>query len=210
MTNIRNLAIAALTAVLCTFATAHVDDYKARDLLPPVYGPTFHESEGGTAGTTFPSEGVQLKSWLPLNAFAGSPTSGNDCWGYVHPTSQREYAIIGLSNGTAFVEVTNPANAQIVGMITGPTSLWRCVKVFKHFCYVGSEGGGGVQAIDMSNIDGQIVGQPRVQLASSITTGGGASTHTLFIDTKSGFLYRCGGGSNGLRIYDLNASFTNP
>jgi hypothetical protein len=27
----------------------HVDDPKARDLLPPVYGPIYHEGQGSTA-----------------------------------------------------------------------------------------------------------------------------------------------------------------
>lgn len=210
MTEIRNSAIAALTAVFCTFASAHVDDYKARDLLPPVYGQAFRAAEGGVAGESFASDGIQLKSWLPLNAFAGSPTSGNDCWGFISPDSHREYAIMGMSNGTAFVEVTNPADAQIVALITGPTSLWRCVKVYKDYAYAGSEGGGGVQVIDMTNIDGENAGAPRVQLSGAITAGGSMNTHTLFIDTKAGFLYRAGGSTNGLRIYDLNASMTNP
>jgi len=205
------LLFAALMAAFITAASvAHVDDPKARDLLPPVYGPIYRQAEGGAAGESFEAAGMQLKSWFPLNSFAGSPSSGNDCWGYINRDSGREYAIIGLSNGTAFVEVTDPANAQIVGLITGPTSLWRCVKVYGKHCYAGSEGGGGVQVIDMTNIDGQIAGQPRVQLVGAITDGGELRTHTLFIDTQSGFLYRAGGGSNGIRIYDLNVSPTNP
>lgn len=203
-------AITAVVAVICTCAIAHVGDLKARDLLPPVYGPVFTAGEGGVAGESFASNGVQLKSWFPLDAFAGTPTSGNDCWGYISRETGREYAIIGLSNGTAFVEVSDPANAQIVAHITGPTSLWRCVKVHKKYAYVGSEGGGGIQVISLANIDGQIAGQPRVQLTGSVTAGGTQATHTLFIDNDSGYMYRAGGGSNGLRIYDLNQSQTAP
>ncbi len=201
-THLRTVAVALLAAVVCSFAPAHVDDLKARDLLPPVYGQAYRAIEGGVAGETFSSNGMLLKSWLPLNVFPGSPTSGNDCWGYSSP-SHREYAIIGLSNGTAFVEITDPSNAQIVALITGPTSLWRCVKTYGAYCYAGSEGGGGVQVISMTNIDGQNAGQPRVSLVGEITTGGSLNTHTLFVDTVSGYLYRAGGSTNGLRIYNL-------
>lgn len=211
MSSPRVVVIALISALLTGMAVAHVGDLKARDLLPPVYGPIYRSdnSEGGVA-EEFPSSGIILKSWLPLNAFEGQPTSGNDCWGYISRDTAREYAIIGLSNGTAFVEVTNPGNAQIVALIPGPTSLWRCVKVYRTYCYAGSEGGGGIQVMDLANIDGLIAGQPRVQLVNAVTTGGTAATHTLFIDIVSGFLYRAGGGSNGIRIYDLNVSKTNP
>lgn len=216
-THARLVTIALLGAVVCSFALAHVDDPKARDLLPPVYGQIYRAAEGGVAGEAFESSGVLLKSWFPLNAFpnspSGSPTSGNDCWGYVSP-QHREYAIMGLNNGTAFVEVTDPSNAKLVGHISGPNSLWRCVKTYGKYCYVGSEGGGGIQVIDLLNIDGPggAGNPPRVNLVNTVTTGGAATTHTLFIDTASGFLYRAGGtGSTqyGLRMYSL-ANPANP
>jgi choice-of-anchor B domain-containing protein len=204
------LASAALVAgFIVTAAIGHVDDPKARDLLPPVYGPIYHEGQGSTA-EVFPFSGINLKSWIPLNNFTGSPTSGNDCWGYVSP-SGKEYAIMGLSNGTAFVDITNPSAATTVGHIAGPTSLWRCVKVYGAYCYAGTEAGGGMQVIDMTNIDGTNPSAPRVVLSSTVTTGGNSlNTHTLTIDTASGYLYRAGGGSNGIRVYDVKTNPANP
>jgi choice-of-anchor B domain-containing protein len=203
-----SLSIAALAASVAAFA--HVDDPKARDLLPPVNGPIFRAGEGSPA-ETFEANGILLKSWIPLNNFSGAPTSGNDCWGYISP-SGREYAIMGLSNGTSFVEVTNPANPVIVGHVTGPNSLWRCVKTYGQYCYAGSEAGTGVQVISLANIDGTNTSQPRVSFVRDVTAGnnGTGATHTLWVDTVSGFLYRAGGGSNGLRMYDLNADPSNP
>ena len=201
---------AAATSVVVATAIAHVDDPKARDLLPPVYAPAYRSMEGGVAAETFAQSGMHLKSWLPLNAFPGSPTSGNDCWGYVSP-SGREYALMGLSNGTAFIDITNPGNAQTVALITGPTSLWRCVKTYGAYAYAGSEGGNGIQVMDMTNIDGTNTALPRVSLVREVTVGGTTlASHTIFVDTASGYLYRAGGGSHGLRIYDLRADPSNP
>ena len=203
-----SLSLAALAASVAAFA--HVDDPKARDLLPPVNGPIYRAGEGSPA-ETFEANGILLKSWIPLSNFSGAPTSGNDCWGYVS-SSGREYAIMGLSNGTSFVEITNPANPVIVGHITGPNSLWRCVKTYGQFCYAGSEAGTGIQVISLANIDGTNTSQPRVSFVRDVTAGnnGTGATHTLWVDTVSGFLYRAGGGSNGLRMYDLNADASNP
>ena len=200
-------AIGALAlGLVASIAIAHVDDPKLRDRQPPRHGPIIQGS-AAALNAGFAAQGIQLKSWIPLNNFAGNPSNANDCWGYVSP-SGREYAIIGLRNGTAFVEITNPSSPVIVGQISGPSSLWRCMKVYGAYCYAGSEGGGGIQVISMTNIDGTNTTQPRVSLATTVTTGGNSqATHTLAIDTVSGYLYRAGGGSNGIRIYDVK---TNP
>ena len=55
----------------------------------------------------FPEEKVSLYGWLDLSTFGAG--SGNDCWGYTSP-SGREYALMGLNNQVAFVEITNPSN----------------------------------------------------------------------------------------------------
>ena len=200
----RVLAACVPVAVLAGTVLAHEDDPKARGVEPPVRAEPYRADEGGIAGTVFDSEAMTLMSWLPLAEFSQAATSGNDCWGYTSP-SGREYAIMGLINGTGFVEVTNPGNAQIVAFMSGPTSLWRDMKVFGHHAYAVSEGGGGIQIFDLSQIDASVV-----TLAGQQTAGGTATSHNVAIDEVSGYLYRCGGGSNGLRIYDLNADPTNP
>ncbi|MEQ1895295.1 MAG: choice-of-anchor B family protein, partial [Planctomycetota bacterium] len=137
----------------------------------------------------------------------------NDCWGYTSP-SGREYAIIGLSNGTGFVEVTDPGAAQLISFQAGPTSLWHDIKVYGDNAYSVSEGGSGIQIFDMSAIDAGTV-----TLVNTVTTGGcTTASHNVAIDTTSGFLYRCGGGSGpcaggapqGLAIYNLASNPNNP
>ncbi len=196
------LAACAALAV-ATVALGHEDDPKALEKHKPVYGPVWRAADGGVAVDTFAASGVALKAWFPVNNFdqqGQANTSGNDCWGYVSP-SGREYAIIGLSNGTGFVDITDPAASTIVGFVVGPTSLWRNVKTYQHYCYAVSEGGGGIQVMDLANID-----QGQIAVLPSVTTGGSTATHTMIINTQTGYLYRMGGGSNGVRIYSL----TNP
>ncbi|MEQ1895336.1 MAG: choice-of-anchor B family protein [Planctomycetota bacterium] len=152
----------------------------------------------GLGSVPFTASGVQLVGWKPLTEFAGNNVSGNDCWGYTAP-SGREYALIGLSNGTGFVEVTDPGRPTIVAFQAGVGSLWRGVKTYSTFAYVVSEGGDGIQVFDLSAIDAGTV-----TLAATVTVGGTTTaTHTVAIDEVSGFLYRAGGGSHGIRIYSL-------
>ncbi len=201
----RSLAIAS-ALILCavfigSFALqAHEDDPKILDRQPAYQGPGFRP--GGANPTPlsvgFPSNGVQLLSWLPLSNF-GSPSSGNDCWGYTAP-SGREYAIFGHSSGTGFVEITDPTNPQVIANISGPSSLWRDIKTYQNYAYAVSEGGDGIQVFNLGSIDSGTV---------TLVSSGSGSTHNVAIDTDSGFLYRTGGGDNGLRIYSL-ANPANP
>ena len=199
---LRALSLAAAAAFAWP-AVAHEDDPKGKVPHEPVYGPIWTEGqdEGGIASSPFEAAGVTLKSWIPLNQFnlgGAVNTVGNDCWGYTSP-SGREYAIMGLSAGTGFVEVTDPANPQVVGMIPGPVSTWRNMKTYQTWCYAVSEGGDGIQVIDLGQIDSGVV-----TLVNTVTAGGTPDTHTMIIDEASGFLYRMGGGGHvGLRIYSL-------
>ncbi|MFM7051952.1 MAG: choice-of-anchor B family protein, partial [Planctomycetota bacterium] len=209
--NARHLTV-ALLAAWCGFATAlaHEDDGKVRDRQRPVRAAAWRadiegaQGDGGVADGGFASSAMTLRAWFPLNTIDAGATSGNDCWGYVSP-SGREYAIMCVSNGTAFYEITNPGNPVKLAFIPGAQSLWRDAKVFDKHCYVVTEGGVGIQSIDMTGID-----QGVVSLVGTVTTGGGLPTHNVAINTDSGYLYRCGGGSSGLRFYNLNASRTNP
>ena len=195
-------ATLALTATATLFA--HDDDPKVRDRIAPIEAPAYRsaavEAEAGPAlGTTFPASGMSLLAWLPVAEFGGF-SSANDCWGYVSP-SGREYAIIGFSGGTGFVDVSNPGAPDIIAVHPGESSLWRDVKTYQQYAYAVSEGGGGIQVLDLTTIDAGTV-----TLANTVTAGpSGTDSHNVAIDEESGFLYRCGGANtDGIRAYDLS------
>ena len=135
----------------------------------------------------FESRNVTLLAWLSLADFPGGHTEGNDCWGFVSP-SGREYAIMGLQKGFGFVEVTDPSNPVIVGSVTGPSSSWHDVKVIGQYAYGVSEGGSGIQVMDLSDID-----NGTVTLVRNMTQQGHSSTHNIAANPDSGYLYLVGG-----------------
>jgi len=175
---------------------AHPDDRKLLDRLPPYVGAGFVGGSSVEAGVGFDNSGVLLQSWLTLDDL-GASSDGNDCWGYVSP-SGREYAIIGHLTGTTFVEITDPTSPVVVGMISGPPSIWRDMKVYNEYAYIVSEGGGDVQIIDLTQIDAGVVSN-----IGTVGDAGTVSTHNVIVNAETGFLYRVGGGSNGLRVYSL-------
>ena len=155
-------------------------------------------AEAGRGTPEFDALDVDLLSWLPVNTFGIGSNGAADIWGYTSPGG-REYALITLSNGISFVDVTDPTNAQIIDTFTGPESLWHDVKVYEEYAYAVSEGGQGIRVYNMANIDSGVV-----SFEGIISTGGTLATHNVAIDTDSGYLYRTGGSNNGLRIYSLD------
>jgi len=207
----RALGRAALIAGLVTWAAgpalAHDEDWrKLEDKLPRVEGPIWTLGDPVLRDDTFDAAGVTRLAWIPLNNFPGTQTSGNDCWGYTSP-SGREYAIMGLSGGYGFVEITNPVAPNILGVVAGPDSLWHDIKVIGDRAYGVSEGGSGIQVIDLSDID-----NGNVTLVQNKTQGGHTTTHNIVANTDSGYLYLCGANiaNGGLVAIDATTDPDNP
>ena len=73
------------------------------------------------------------------------------------------------------------------------------MRTYSTYCYAVSEGGGGIQVMNMANIDSGVV-----TLVGAVNDDGTSATHTVAVNPASGYLYRSGGGSQGIRIYNLN------
>ena len=149
----------------------------------PVFGPLTPQS-GEILG--FPASNVTLLAWLPLGQFQGSQLHGNDCWGYVSP-SGREYAIYGLQSGFTVLDITEPTNPVQIGFVPGNNSVWRDVKVIGHYAYGVSEGGLGIQVIDLSDVDSGVV-----RHVGNVSHSGHNTTHNIVSNPDSGYLYLCG------------------
>lgn len=176
-------------------AAADPDLRKLDDRQPPVTGPIYRLGDGTGPRGGFDSSGMTLLAHLPLNNFTGvARSAGNDCWGYVSP-SGREYAIMGLEGGFGFVEITNPTNPQIIATIPGPSSNWHDVKVIGQYAYGVSEGGSGIQVMNLASID-----SGQVTLVRNWTSGGYSTTHNIIAAEDSDTLWICGAniGNGGL------------
>ena len=70
--------------------------------------------ESGFAGS-FPCEGLDFQDQVTLATF--DAFLANDNWGWTDPDTGKEYAIIGLSNGTGFVDISNPTDVVYLGKL---------------------------------------------------------------------------------------------
>ncbi len=104
----------------------------------------------------------------------------------------REFAVIGLQNTTAFVDVTTPSEAFEVGRIDGGTSIWRDVKYWNRHVYIGTEADDGIKVVNVDNPDNPT-------LVYTITDVD--NSHNVHV--ADGYLYIVGADEYDIWIYDL-------
>lgn len=124
--------------------------------------------------------------------------------GYVDSVNN-EYALVGTYNGLDIVNVTDPVNPIIVFSVPGVPSDWREVKTWGKYAYVTTEGGSGLQIVNLSQL-------PSTNITYSNYTGDGAiagqidNIHSLHIDAGYAYL----NGSNLFSGATLIVSLANP
>jgi len=87
---------------------------------------------GGSA-EGYACSNVNLLAQFPLGSFSSNPAAANDVWGFTDLNTEREYALVGLRNGMAVIDVTAPAAPFEVGTITGTPTGWRDMKVLQQY-----------------------------------------------------------------------------
>src|SRR5829696_5249611 len=163
----------------------------------------------GFAGT-FPCNKVDLAALLPVADIDGTTAAGvtaNDIWGWTDPLTDKEYALVGFSNGVAFVDVSNPAAPAYLGNLPshGDDSgrLWRGVKVYRNHLYVVSEiANHGLQVFDLTQL--RNVASPPATFAETAYYNNFASAHTIAVDEETGYLYVAGSKPNPSRTPNVD------
>lgn len=122
-------------------------------------------------------------------------------WGHVDSLGN-EYALVGASQGLSIVDVTDPDNPFEVAQIPGPDNLWKEVKTWQGYAYVVTEGGNGVQIVNLNNLPSTNI--PYQYWQPTINNQTLNAIHALHID--NGKLYLYGGDINpgGCIIADLS------
>ncbi len=129
----------------------------------------------------------------------GEMSSG--VWGYREPTNGTELAFLLSMSGTYVLDCTTGVPVQRA-FIAGPSSGWREAKTYGQYCYVVTEGGGGMQVIDLSNPASPL-------LVGTHTVAGWNYTHTILVDDGTGKIYCCG-TNLGMLVFDVAANPTQP
>lgn len=169
------------------------DQQPAEALAPQAMTPCV----GGMAGS-YPCNNIDLGAFLPNAAIGGG--SASSIWGWTDPLTGKEYALMGRTNGTSFVDITDPANPIYLGNLPTATSSssWRELKAYETYAYIISDSNGshGMQVFDLTQLR-NVTSPPVTFTAPRYTLFG--SAHDITINPDTGYLYVTGistGGAN--------------
>ncbi len=158
------------------------------------------ECESGAAGI-FPCAEVDMISFLTRQEIgARRGIQVNDVWGWEDPETGREYALVGRTDGTSFIDLTDPHHPVYLGDLpktsSANQSLWRDIKVYKDHAFIVADGAGAhhMQIFDLTQLRG--LTEPQVFTETALYRGI-YSSHNIIINEETGFAYAVGSDSGG-------------
>lgn len=174
---------------------------------------------GGKA-SIFSCKSVDLLAYLAIDdlfPFGASPSRKiiNDLWGWTDPESGKEYVVVGRYDAAVFVDVSDPVNPLVLGVLpshNGGESWWRDVKVYRDHAFIVADnvGAHGMQVFDLTNL--RSVNNPPVEFSESAWYGEIGSAHNVVINEETGFAYAVGSSgsdcSEGLHMIDIRDPLT--
>ncbi len=159
---------------------------------------------------------MELLSRLTLAEIGSGGISnviGNDCWGWTDSLDNSEYAICGLTDGTSFVDITDPTDPKYLGKLPSQTgnATWRDIKVYSDHAFVVSDGNDdhGMQVFDLTRLRSVDPNSPQTftndAWYNGDTDGAVGSAHNIVINEASGFAYivGCDRAAGGLHAVDI-------
>ena len=215
-----------LSSAFVTGAQAHDDSMPGQGRVPAhardsmrAFAAEHHHNEhltaqsitscSGAMAGAYPCSNIDLMAFLPLDQIGGG--NGNDIWGWTDSVTGKEYAIMGLTTGTAFVDISDPVNPVYLGHLPPhpgvSSSSWRDIKTYNDFAFVGSEAlNSGMQVVDLTQL--RNITAPPVTIVETAFYTGFSTSHNIVINEDSAYAYGVGLNSGncarGLHFVDIS------
>jgi len=135
----------------------------------------------------------------------------NDIWGWTHPDTGVEYALVGMQGGISFVDLTDPVSPIVLGYLPTRTSSadWRDIKTYNNHVFIVSEADGhGLQVFDLMQLS-DLTSYTVLEQTAFYDDHNLGQAHNLFINEDSGVAYVVGAtsddcSSGGLHMVDVS------
>ena len=141
----------------------------------------------------YPCNDYDLMAHISIDDLGGTGAAGNDSWGWTDATTGKEYALVGTTTGSAFVDISNPSDPLLLGTLPTATinSIWRDIKVYNNHAFIVSEASNhGMQVFDLTRLR-NVANPPEIFTADAHYTGFGHS-HNIVINEDNGYAYAVG------------------
>jgi choice-of-anchor B domain-containing protein len=173
--------------------------------------------ENGMAGE-YPCNGIDIISYMDTATLSGgSGANGSDVWGWTDPTTNKEYALIGMTNTTAFVDISDPSNPINLGRLNTAQGAapWRDIKVYNNHAFIVADGQStnanhGMQVFDLTRL--RNVANPPEDFTADFRYTGVGKCHNIVINESEAvaYLVGCNTTNNGGPIFLDISNPTNP
>ena len=188
--------------------------FSEANYLDSITGEDKIECEEGKADQ-FDCDNVDLLSFMSAEELTSERgVRMTDIWGWEDPETGKEYVLQARTNGSAFVDISDPANPVYVGQLmktaSSPGSTWRDIKVYKNHAFVVADGARdhGVQIFDLTQLRDVDPADMPVDFEVTAHYTGVHSTHNIVINEETGFAYavgnRAGGETCGGQLHMIN------
>jgi len=152
------------------------------------------ECENGMAGP-YPCKQMDLIGQLDILTLAGDANAeGSDIWGWTDPMTGKEYALVAMTNSTAFVDISEPSEPLFLGRMNTNTSnsFWRDVKVYNDHAFIVADnvGAHGMQVFDLTRLRNS--SGSALSYAPDATYNGVGSCHNIVINESEAVAYLVG------------------
>lgn len=150
---------------------------------------------------------VDLISFTPNSYLgAGSGYDANDIWGWTDPQTGKEIAILGRTNGTSFIDVSDPSSPLYLGFLPthSGTASWRDIKVYQNHAFIVADvNSHGMQVFDLTQF--RTLTNPPNALTETAYYGEFGNAHNIVINEDTGYAYAVGSNScsAGLHMIDI-------
>ncbi|KAF8637048.1 hypothetical protein AX16_010903 [Volvariella volvacea WC 439] len=120
-----------------TFARQRASGAYISSQYPPVK--KFTRCQNGYAAG-YRCSNIDLYSFTPHSDLGSAVGEGSSSWGWTAPGG-REIMIVGQADGAAFAEINKDGSVTYLGRLPRQSvdSIWREIRVFKHYAVIGSE-----------------------------------------------------------------------
>ena len=198
--------LSLLTAVSVLVGLAAFSAPLAQSLAPRQQACT----AGSVAG--YPCHNVDLLAQLTLADLGASNATirGNEHWRWTDPLTGRDYVLFGLTDATAFVDITERANPRYLGQLPSHqgVSQYRDIAVYGNIAYIVADTPTqhGLQVFDLTQL--RAVANPPRTFTETAHYAGFVAGHSLWMNETTGYLYvfRSVGDAcqNGVHVVDVN------
>ncbi len=161
---------------------------------------------GGMAAS-YRCQNIDLLAFLPLSDIGGG--NGNESWGWTDPLDGKEFALMGRTNGTAFIDISDPEDPVYLGDLpshTGNASIWRDIKVYAAHAFIVADGnpGHGMQVFDLTQL--RSISAPPTTFANTAHYSDFSTAHNIVINEDSGYAYAVGTDTcdGGMHFIDIS------